>query len=163
MEREMRTMDIADSYQTLPNIITTISDATLLTPATVNEILVQSGRLKDFLNNPEAFWEKAIELIKNNRHALAIDGIRYVKLDGKEYYVQEIFDTNELIANLDRNAVKVEHSVYDYIVYDSSTIERPFALALDNDPDVKMFFKIPDRFKINTYRFVQSSLGCVFD
>ena len=63
---------------------------------------------------------------------------------------QEIFDTAELIANLDRNAVKVEHSVYDYIVYDSSTIERPFALALDNDPDVKMFFKIPDRFKIDT-------------
>ena len=123
---------------------------TLLTPATVNEILVQSGRLKDFLNNPEAFLEKAIELIKNNRHALAIDGIRYVKLDGKEYYVQEIFDTAELIANLDRNAVKVEHSVYDYIVYDSSTVERPFALALDNDPDVKMFFKIPDRFKIDT-------------
>ena len=27
---------------------------------------------------------------------------------------------------------------------------RPFALALDNDPDVKMFFKIPDRFKIDT-------------
>ena len=128
----------------------TISDATLLTPATVNEILVQSGRLKDFLNNPEAFLEKAIELIKNYRHALAIDGIRYVKLHGKEYYVQEIFDTAELIANLDRNAVKVEHSVYDYIVYDSSTIERPFALALDNDPDVKMFFKIPDRFKIDT-------------
>ena len=150
VEREMRTTDIADSYQSLPDIITTISDATLLTPATVNEILVQSGRLKDFLNNPEAFLEKAIELIKNNRHALAIDGIRYVKLDGKEYYVQEIFDTAELIANLDRNAVKVEHSVYDYIVYDSSTVERPFALALDNDPDVKMFFKIPDRFKIDT-------------
>ena len=55
-----------------------------------------------------------------------------------------------IVANLDRNAVKVEHSVYDYIVYDSSTIERPFALALDNDPDVKMFFIIPDRFKIDT-------------
>ena len=29
-------------------------------------------------------------------------------------------------------------------------LELPFALALDNDPDVKMFFKIPDRFKIDT-------------
>ena len=51
---------------------------------------------------------------------------------------------------LDKNAVKVEHSVYDHIIYDSSTVEKPFALALDNDPDVKMFFKIPDRFKIDT-------------
>lgn len=149
-EREMRTMDIDNSYQTLPDLITAISDETLLTPVTVNEILVHSGRCGDFLNNPEAFLEKATEIIRSNRHALAIDGISYVKLDGKEYYVQEIFDTAELIANLDRNAVKVEHSVYDYIVYDSSTIERPFAVALDNDPDVKMFFKIPDRFKIET-------------
>lgn len=150
IERGMRTTDIADAYQSLPDIITVISDATLLTPATVHAILVQSGRLKDFLNNPEAFLEKAIELIRNNRHALAIDGISYIKLAGKEYYVQQIFDDTELVANLDTNAVEVEHSVYDYIVYDSSSVERPFALALDNDPDVKMFFKIPERFKIDT-------------
>ena len=76
--------------------------------------------------------------------------IRELGGDGQEYYAQEIFDTEEFIANLDRNAVKVDHSVYDYIVYDSSSIERPFAVALDNDPDVKMFFKIPNRFKIET-------------
>jgi len=35
-----------------------------------------------------------------------------------------------------------------YAVYDSGTIERPFAISLDNDPDVKLFFKIPERFKI---------------
>ena len=150
IEREMRTMDIANDYQALPDIITAISDETLLTPATVNRILVESGRCGDFLNNPETFLEQAVELIRNHRHALAIDGIRYMKLDGQEYYVQEIFDTTELIANLDRNAVKVEHSVYDYVIYDSSTVEKPMAVALDNDPDVKMFFKIPSRFKIET-------------
>ncbi|WP_300134475.1 DEAD/DEAH box helicase family protein [uncultured Oscillibacter sp.] len=150
IQREMRTMDIANDYQSLPDIITAISDETLLTPATINRILVESGRCGDFLNNPEAFLEQAVELIRNHRHALAIDGIRYVKLDGQEYYVQEIFDTAELIANLDRNAVKVEHSVYDYVIYDSPTVEKPMAEALDNDPDVKMYFKIPSRFKIET-------------
>ena len=44
VEREIQTMYIADSYQTLLCIITVISDAALLTPATVNEILVQSRR-----------------------------------------------------------------------------------------------------------------------
>lgn len=150
VEREMRTMDVADSYQSLPDIITAISDATLLTPATVRDILVQSERCEDFLNNPEAFLERTTEIIQSKRHTLAIDGIRYVKLDGEEYYWQQIFNAEELIANLDRNAVKVEHSVYDHIIYDSSTIEKPFAFALDNDPDVKMFFKLPDRFKIDT-------------
>ena len=105
IEREMRTMDIANDYQALPDIITAISDETLLTPATVNRILVESGRCGDFLNNPEAFLEQVVELIRSHRHALAIDGIRYVKLDGQEYYVQEIFDTTELPANLERNAV----------------------------------------------------------
>lgn len=81
---------------------------------------------------------------------MAIDGIKYVKLDGQEYYAQEIFDSEELSANLDKNAVAVNRSVYDYIIYDSSTIEKPFAKALDDDPDVKMFFKIPERFKIET-------------
>ncbi len=35
-------------------------------------------------------------------------------------------------------------------MYDSSTIEKPFAVALNNDPDVKLFFKIPSKFKIDT-------------
>lgn len=149
-EREFRTADIDNAYLELPDIINTISDEAVLTPATINEIIIRSGRGMDFLHNPQAFMERAIEIIRDNRHALAIDGIKYIKLNGKEYYAQEIFDTSELIANLDRNAVKVEHSVYDYVVYDSSSVEKPFAIALDNDPDVKMFFKLPDRFKIET-------------
>ena len=150
IEREMRSLDIGYAYDALPDIITQISDETLLTPKTVNEILVRSGHLEDFLNNPETFLEQVTEIINFYRHQLAIDGIRYIKLDGEEYYVQEIFDSTEFIANLDKNAVKVEHSVYDYVVYDSSLVEKPFALALDNDPDVKMFFKIPSRFQVDT-------------
>ena len=149
-ENEMRTEDLGDTYDSLPFILGVISEETLIKKATVARIIEESGRAKDFLNNPQAFMEQCLEIIKNNRHALAIDGIKYVKLDGKEYYAQEIFDSAELVANLDRNAVAVTHSVYDHIIYDSSTVEKPFALALDNDPDVKMFFKIPDRFKIET-------------
>lgn len=112
--------------------------------------MTESGRLKDFLNNPQMFIERVTDIINNRRHELAIDGIRYIKLAGEEYSVMEIFDNTEFFANLDKNAVAVKNSVYDYIQYDSGTIEKPFALALDNDPDVKMFFKIPSRFKIET-------------
>lgn len=149
-EKEIRTTDIEDTYSTLPYILGIISEETLIKRATVARIINESCRAKDFLNNPQAFTEKCLEIIRHNRHALAIDGIKYVKLDGQEYYAQEIFDSAELVANLDKNAVAVNRSVYDYIVYDSSTIEKPFAKALDDDPDVKMFFKIPDRFKIET-------------
>ena len=147
-ENEMRTEDLSDTYDSLPFILGVISEETLIKKATVARIIEESGRAKDFLNNPQAFMEQCLEIIKHNRHALAIDGIKYVKVD--KYYEMKIFDATELVANLDKNAVKVEHSVYDHIIYDSSTVEKPFALALDNDPDVKMFFKIPDRFKIDT-------------
>lgn len=149
-EREIRTTDLKDDYGVLPNILTIVGEQTLIKRPTVYEVIRQSGRGADFLRNPQLFMEMLTEVIQNNRHALAIDGIRYIKLDGEEYYVQEIFEASELMANLDKNAVAVDHSVYDYVIYDSDTIERPFAIALDNDPEVKMFFKIPKKFKIET-------------
>lgn len=73
-----------------------------------------------------------------------------MRLEGEEYFLQEIFDSEELVAYLYKNAVEVQNSVYDYVVYDSGTVELPFAKALDEDPDVKLFFKIPSKFKIET-------------
>ena len=148
-EKYIKTTNLSGTYDTLPDIVRLISNETLLKRATVIRIIKESGRLQDFINNPQYFYEKALEIISKNRHSLAIDGIKYVKLAGEEYYVQEIFDSTELIANLDKNAVKVEHSVYDYVLYDSG-VESKFAKNLDEDPDVKMFFKIPNRFKIDT-------------
>ncbi len=70
--------------------------------------------------------KRVLEIIARNRHELAIDGIKYVKLAGQEYYAQEIFDSQEFIAYLDRNAISVEHSIYDYLIYDSG-VESRFA------------------------------------
>jgi len=149
-ERDYRTSELKSHYSVLPNIVGILSERCLITRRTANTILRESGRLRDFINNPQLFIECVTEIINNRRHQLAIDGIRYIKLDGEEYSVMEIFDSAELIANLDRNAVAVQRSVYDYVIYDSETIEKPFALALDGDPNVKMYFKIPPRFKIET-------------
>ncbi|MFI3241199.1 MAG: DEAD/DEAH box helicase family protein [Alphaproteobacteria bacterium] len=150
VEQSTTTEELKQNYYSLPDILRLISIKTLLKRSTVNKIIQDSGRAKDFLKNPQEFYEKALEIIEKNRHALAIDGIKYIKLAGEEYYMQEIFESQELIANLDKNAVAVNNSVYDHVIYDSSTVELPFAKALDNDPEVKMFFKIPSRFKIET-------------
>ena len=148
--REYRSRDIQDNNITVPNIVAVVSEQTLVNRRVVLEIIKQSGRGKEMLRNPQAFIEQLTEVINNNCYQLDIDGISYQRLAGEDYYIQEIFDANELMANLDRNAVEVNKSVYDYVVYDSSTVEKPFAVALDNDPDVKLFFKIPERFKIQT-------------
>lgn len=149
IERGIKTADLADSYSSLPNILAIIGEKTLTKRITVCEILKQSGRLADFLNNPQLFIENATHIILDVRRTLAVDGISYKKLYGAEYYVQEVFDSAEIIANLDRNAVAVERSIFDYIIYDSD-VESRFAHDLDNDPDVKMFFKLPNRFKVDT-------------
>lgn len=149
-EREMRTTSIRDDYTFEPNIAAITAEQCLIKRETVLRILEESGRVDDFLRNPQLFGERFTEIVKYHRHDLAIDGISYIKLDGEYYYSQEIFDVEELIGNLDKNAVPVEHSVYDHVIYDSSTVEKPFALALDKDPRVKMFFKIPRHFKIET-------------
>lgn len=150
-ERDYRTVDIKNPYSSLPNIIGILSEKCMITRKSVNRILAGSGRMRDFINNPQLFIEKVTEIINNRRYQLAIDGIHYIKLDGQEYNSDEIFDKKEFIANLDRNAVAVQNSVYDYVVYDSREVERPFAEALSKrGSNVRMFFKIPSGFKIET-------------
>ena len=117
IERAMVSTNLERNYDVLPDILRLISIKTLLKRSTINKIIQESGRGADFLKNPQEFYEKTLEIIKRNRHKLAIDGIKYVKLAGEEYYIQEIFDSSELIANLDKNAVAVENSIYDYGYY----------------------------------------------
>jgi type III restriction enzyme len=150
MGESVKTADIADEGHRLPDFLRAVDNECFLSQRTVAEILIESGRLQDFLNNPQKLIEMFIEAAQRVLHGMEIDGIRYVRLADEEYYLQEIFDSEELTAWLDRNAVAVEHSVYDHVLYDSTTVERPFAVALDDDPDVRMFFKIPDKFKIET-------------
>ena len=118
----------------------------------VLEVLYESGRLNEIYNDPIKFIEQVTDIFKEAQAKTIIDGIYYIKNEDEEYYIQEVFDTSEIIAYLDKNALKIEHNKtpYDYVVYDSETIEKSFAKALDNDPNVKMFFKFPSRFKIDT-------------
>jgi type III restriction enzyme len=145
-----RSQAIESDAHRLPNFLRAIDDKCFLSRRSAVEILMQSGRTQDFLNNPQRMTEIFIEAVRAVQGKMEIDGIRYQRLDGEEYYLQEIFDSDELVAFLDKNAVAVERSIYDHVIYDSSTVERPFAVALDDDPDVRMFFKIPDKFKIET-------------
>jgi type III restriction enzyme len=149
-ETELRAFDTDGDFHVLPDFIRALDDECFLSRATAVDILRQSGRLGDFLNNPQRMTEVFVEAVRHVQNSMEIDGIRYMRLDGEEYYLQEIFGAEELTAYLDKNALAVENSVYDHVIYDSETVERPFAVALDGDPDVKMFFKIPSKFQIET-------------
>ena len=137
----------------LPNVLEILATNCSLTRDTIGKILLQSDRLQDFINNPQRFIEVVTEIINNVRAKECIDGITYTKVEGKSYSFMDLFDlegNKEMIAFLDKNAVAVEHSLYDHVIYDNSQVERDFALELDRDEQVKLFFKIPDKFKIPT-------------
>ena len=137
----------------IPDIVGILAKNCKLTRDTIGQILLKSDRLQDFINNPQRFIEQTSEIINNVRANECIDGITYTKLPNKAYSFTELFDlenNSEVFAFLDKTAVAVEHSLYDHIIYDNSQVERDFAVELDNDTDVKLFFKIPDKFKIPT-------------
>ena len=118
----------------------------------VLEILSESGKLNEIYNDPIKFIEQVTDVLKEVQDKTVVDGIYYIKNYDEEYYIQEVFDKNEIIAYLNEKTVKIENNKtpYDYIVCDSETIEKSFAKQLDNDPNVKMFFKFPSKFKIDT-------------
>lgn len=131
----------------LPDIITFLQNETYLTRKTIVKILIESKTLNQFKVNPQEYMEKSLNIIKHELNKLLVDGIKYTELD--DCYSQELFTNNELFGYLEKNMLESEHSVYDYVIYDSE-VERKFAENLEKDPEVLIYTKLPGWFKINT-------------
>ena len=141
--------DIID-YE-LPDIVTYLQNETNLTRKNIVDILIKSGRLQDFKNNPQKFIDGAIKIIKKTMSMFIVDGIKYQKLGDEFYYAQECFEDQELYGYLSSNMIenRENKSIYTHTVYDS-IIEENFAKAFNENSNVKLFTKLPSWFKINT-------------
>ena len=146
--RESTHVSDARDYQ-LPDVVSYLQDATNLTRRTLVRILVESGRLHDFANNPQKYIEQVAEIIKRQMRLFIVDGIKYQKIGDKAFYAQELFEENELYGYLSKNMVESQKSVYDYVVYDSD-VEEEFARSFEVSDDVKVYAKLPGWFKIDT-------------
>ncbi|WP_409275274.1 type III restriction-modification system endonuclease [Neobacillus sp. SCS-31] len=145
-----RVEDYVDSGHVLPDIITELQNRTNLTRKTIVRILAACGRLDDFKNNPQKFIEESSKIIQREMRLLLADGVRYHKIGDGAYYAVELFNNEELLAYLNDNALPSRKSPFDYVLYDSYTIEAKFAERFENDPDVKVYVKLPGWFKIET-------------
>ena len=139
----------ADSQEQLPDIVTYLQNHTGLTRRTIVKILVESKTLNLFKMNPQAYMERVAKLITSTMQLFIVDGIKYTKLGDTEFYAQELFASEELTGYLNQNMFESQHSVYDYVVYDSN-IERSFAEQLEENESVKVYAKLPNWFKIPT-------------
>jgi type III restriction enzyme len=132
----------------LPDILAYLQNATELTRGTLVRILKESGRLGDFLVNPQAFMDDVAQRLQYELHRLLVDGIKYERLSGPDAeWEMRLFENQELVDYL--SALEVNHSLYDHIVYDSQ-IEREFARQLDARDDIKLFVKLPRTFVVET-------------
>ena len=133
----------------LPDLLTDLQDRTQLTRRTITRILADSGRLDDFKRNPQQFIELAGEIINRCKRLALVDGIKYERLGNQHYYVQELFEQNELSGYLQNMLMDATKSVYEHVVYDSNT-ERDFADALEKNDAIKVYAKLPGWFKVPT-------------
>jgi len=135
-------------YQ-LPDVVGYLQNETNLTRRSIVDIIVKSGRLEDFKNNPQKFIEQVAAIINHRMRTFIVDGIRYQKIGDRHYYAQELFKENELYGYLSKNMVESKKSVFDHVVYDSD-VEADFAKSFELNDEVKVYAKLPAWFRIDT-------------
>lgn len=147
-----RSADLRGSYD-LPDIVSELQEATSLTRKTIIDILIKSGRLGEFISNPNDFIAMAKRIIKAELAKIVVDGIQYERISGSIYELRELLEdgVEERDRFLDQMyAVKNQQKTdFDYVVFDSQ-VERQFAELLDSREDIKLFMKLPPKFKIDT-------------
>nr|MCU0402501.1 DEAD/DEAH box helicase [Algoriphagus sp.] len=136
----------------IPDVLGYIQSKTELTRSTIEQILVQSGRVEDILVNPQLFLDLAIQIIKRILNDLMIDGIKYQKIGGKEYEMS-LFESQELEIYLNAFSYKVKDTsktIYEEYIPLDSNVESQFAKDCESSEQVKFYFKLPNWFKIPT-------------
>ncbi|PFG35497.1 type III restriction enzyme [Flavimobilis soli] len=147
-----RSADLKGSYD-LPDIITELQEATSLTRKTIVDILIGSGRLGEFIGNPNDFIAMTKRALQSELAKIVVDGIQYERIAGSVYELRELQrDGEEEKERFLDQMYKVQHTQktdFDYVVFDSD-VERQFAELLDSREDIKLFMKLPAKFKIDT-------------
>lgn len=144
----------------LPNIVAVVENLMEATTPpmrigrrTILAILKKLAAPERALANPQEFAAALVSAIKTRLSDQLVDGIQYER-DGT-WYEQRQFD--ELIDAFEANVVKSVSRdgsggthIYDGVVVDSETVERPFAEALEKDDRIKLYVKLPGWFQVPT-------------
>lgn len=132
------------------DLIGKLVEETGLTRNSVVKILggIKKEVFDQFKFNPEEFILKAGNLINEEKATVIIQHITYNKLEGR--FGSDIFTEPTMKGKLGINAIPVEKHLYDYIIFDSPTIEKPFAEKLDKSEEVSVYVKLPKGFYIST-------------
>ncbi|WP_215523200.1 restriction endonuclease [Varibaculum prostatecancerukia] len=143
---------LKESYP-LPDIVLQLQESTSLTRKTIIDILLGSQRVGEFLANPNDYIKMVTGCIETELAHTLIDGIQYEPIGGSIYELRELQadgleEKDRFIDQLYKVSNK-EKTDFDYVVFDSA-VEKQFAQYLDGREDIKLFMKLPDKFRIPT-------------
>lgn len=136
----------------IPDILGYIQSKTELTRSTIQEILSESGRIKDVLINPQLFLDLTSTAINRSLFNLMIEGIKYEKIGSAEYEMK-LFEAQELEIYLNQFTFKVgdpSKTIYENLMPLDSGTESRFAQDCETSEIIKFYFKLPFWFKIPT-------------
>ena len=155
-ETASRSAALSGSYQ-LPDILSELQEATSLTRKTLVDVLTRSGKLGEFISNPNDFIAMVKRNLQNVLAAAVVEGLQYEKIGGYVYELRELqkdgLEARDLFIDRLYEVKNKQKTDFDYIQIDSDGVdapERQFAELLDSREDVKLFMKLPDKFKIDT-------------
>ena len=131
------------------DLIGKLAEATILTRATVAEILCGIAKpvFAQFASNPESFLTEAARLIREQKASAVVERLTYDLLD--ETWDTDIFTVSQSRADFGAGASPLKHHIYDYVATDSK-VERQFAQELDTSAEVVVYAKLPRGFAIPT-------------
>ena len=146
-ERAAQTIRAPEYSAPIPDLLGHLQRETELTRPTLAEILEKSERLGEVTRNPQQFLEHAVAAVQKSLHDLMVQGIEYERIADAEWEMHRL-ESEELESYVTR-LLEVQHSIYDVVEFESK-VEYEFAKALDGRPEIKLFFKLPDWFKVET-------------
>ena len=150
--KSSQSKELTGNYD-LPDIITELQQATSLTRATLVDIVIGSGKLDQFIGNPNDFIAMIRRVIQGELAKIVVDGIQYEKIGGSAYELRELqadgLEEKERFFDRMVEIHNTQKTDFDHVVYDSE-VERKFAELLDSREDIKLFMKLPAKFKVPT-------------
>lgn len=131
----------------VPDLLGELQNRTDLPRKVLAQILVESGRLDEASINPAAFVDACATIIEAGKRLVMVDGIQYQELEDS-WYAQELFTPEEDVN--EERMVAVSKAPVDHIIFDSETIEKRLALDLEDSKAIRVFAKLPKKFRITT-------------
>jgi type III restriction enzyme len=156
---------VYEDSQNLPDILSVLGDRTQLTRATIAHVLTTSGTLHQLRVNPQVYIDRVTTVLNATKSRFLLQGLRYELVDParperERRYPLSLLEETELsgytgsggnvVSDADNEPISFEaKSPYKYLVVDSS-VEKEFALRLQQRDDIKIFVKLPSEFVIPT-------------